>query len=258
MSFRSLRKWFLLAPMVFLAGCAETTITINREGPWGGYVVGPLSDALDWFASILFGEYGLSILVITIIVRLLILPLSIKQYKSSKEMQAIQPQLMEIRKKYATDPQKQQEETMKLFQQHNINPLSGCFPLLVQMPVLIALYQAILGNTHIREHNFLWMQLGSPDPYYILAILAAVTTYLQQKLMQTQMPSNMQALMIIFPILIFVMSLQFPSALVLYWVYSNIITMIQSYFIYKPGLKGEAVANVQANVHRKNHKRRKK
>ena len=147
---------------------------------------------------------------------------------------------------------------MKLFQQHNINPLSGCFPLLVQMPVLIALYQAILGNTHIREHTFLWMQLGSPDPYYILAILAAITTYAQQKMMQTQMPNNMQALLFIFPILIFVMSLQFPSALVLYWVYSNVITMIQTYFLYKPRLKGEAVANVQTNVHRKNHKRRKK
>lgn len=147
---------------------------------------------------------------------------------------------------------------MKLFQQHGVNPLSGCFPLLVQMPVLIALYQSILGNPNIREHNFLWMQLGAPDHLYILAILAAFTTFAQQKMMQAQMPQNMRLLMFIFPILIFVMSLSFPSALVLYWVYSNLFTIVQSYFIYKPRLRGEAVTNVETSVQRKNGKRSKK
>lgn len=255
-------KWALLAPFVLLAGCSSATeMTINRDGFWGGTFVGPLSDALDWLANSLFGEqYGLAILVITIIVRLIILPLTLKQYRSSKKMQALQPQLNELRQKYASDPKKQQEETMKLFQQHGVNPLSGCFPLLVQMPVLIALYQAILGNPHIRDHSFLWVQLGSPDPFYILPILAAVTTFLQQKMMQAQMPQNMQILLIIFPVLIFVMSLQFPSALVLYWFYSNLFTIVQSYFIYKPSLKGEAVTNVveKAGVQRKNSKRRHK
>jgi len=252
-------KWALLAPLLLLAGCStSTTLNINREGFWGGYFVGPLSDALDWLAAALFNEYGLAILVITIIVRLVILPLTLKQYKSSKQMQAIQPQLKEIREKYATDPKKQQEETMKLFQQHGVNPLSGCFPLLIQMPVLIALYQSILGNPHIREHDFLWVQLGSPDQWFILPILAAVTTFLQQKMMQAQMPQNMQMLLFIFPILILVMSWQFPSALVLYWVYSNLFTIVQSYFIYKPSFKGEAVKNVETSVHRKNGKRRSK
>jgi len=252
-------KWAVLAPFLLLAGCGtQTTLDINREGFWGGYFVGPLSDALDWLAEVMFNEYGLAILVITIIVRLIILPLTLKQYKSSKQMQAIQPQLKEIREKYSTDPKKQQEETMKLFQQHGVNPLSGCFPLLIQMPVLIALYQSILGNPHIRDHTFLWMQLGSPDPFYVLAILAAVTTFLQQKMMQAQMPQNMQALLFIFPILILVMSLQFPSALVLYWVYSNIFTIVQSYFIYKPSLRSEATKNVETGVQRKNGKKRSK
>lgn len=257
-------KWALLAPLVLLAGCGTTTeMTINREGFWGGTFVGPLSDALDWLAAALFNEYGLAILVITIIVRLIILPLTLKQYKSSKQMQAIQPQLKELREKYSTDPQKQQEETMKLFQKHGVNPLSGCFPLLVQMPVLIALYQSILGNPHIRDHDFLWVQLGSPDTLYILPILAAVTTFLQQKMMQSTMPQNMQMLMFIFPILILVMSLSFPSALVLYWFYSNLFTIVQSYFIYKPSLRGGAVTNVvekaeKTGVQRKNGKRRHK
>ncbi|MCI3924787.1 YidC/Oxa1 family membrane protein insertase [Paenibacillus sp. TRM 82003] len=244
---------------MLLAGCGtETELNINREGFWGKYFTGPLSDALDWLAATLFNEYGLAILVITIIVRLIILPLTLKQYKSSKQMQALQPELQKLRTKYATDPKKQQEETMKLFQQHGVNPLSGCFPLLVQMPVLIALYQSILGNPHIRDHDFLWVQLGSPDQFYILPVLAAVTTFLQQKMMQAQMPANMQMLMWIFPILILVMSLQFPSALVLYWVYSNIFTIVQSYFIYKPRLRSEAVANVETSVPRKNGKKRSK
>jgi YidC/Oxa1 family membrane protein insertase len=246
-------KWALLAPFLLLAGCSTgTTLNINREGFWGGYFVGPLSDALDWLAETMFGQYGLAILVITIIVRLIILPLTLKQYKSSKQMQAIQPQLQELRQKYATDPKKQQEETMKLFQQHGVNPLSGCFPLLIQMPVLIALYQSILGNTHIRENTFLWLQLGEPDKFYVLPILAAITTFLQQKMMQNQMPQNMQMLMFIFPILILVMSWNFPSALVLYWVYSNIFTIVQSYFIYKPSFRGEAVKNVETSGQRKN------
>ena len=259
MSLQRRWKWALLLPFLLLAGCTDATqMDINREGFWGGYFVGPLSDALDWLAAALFNEYGLAILVITIIVRLVILPLTLKQYKSSKQMQAIQPELQKIREKYSTDPKKQQEETMKLFQQHGVNPLSGCFPLLIQMPVLIALYQSILGNPHIREHNFLWMQLGAPDPIYVLPILAALTTFLQQKMMQAQMPQNMQMLLFIFPILILVMSWSFPSALVLYWVYSNVFTIVQSYFIYKPRLRGEAVANVETGVQRKNGKRRSK
>jgi len=121
---------------------------------------------------------------------------------------------------------------MKLFQKHGVNPLAGCFPLLVQMPVLFALYHAIMRNPEISEHSFLWMQLGEKDPYYVLPILAALTTYIQQKVVSTQTPAQMQALMIIFPVLIFVMAMNFASALPLYWVYSNIFTIVQSYFLY--------------------------
>lgn len=250
-------KWAALLPFIFLAGCTPSSnYTIDRSGFWNRYIVGPLSDALDWLASVLFNEYGLAILVITIIVRLAILPLTLKQYKSSKQMQAIQPELMKIREKYATDPKKQQEETMKLFQQNGVNPMAGCFPLLIQMPVLIALYNSILGNPNIREHTFLWLQLGEKDPYYILPILAAITTFAQQKMMQSQMPANMRAMMMIFPILILVMSLQFPSALVLYWVYSNVFTIVQSYFIYKPQLKGKGEPrNDKASLHGENRPR---
>lgn len=230
----------LLAVVVLLAGCSpieNTTSTADlKEGNFfKRYLVYPLSLSLDKIADVLGGQYGLSILIVTIVIRFLVLPLNLKQYRSTKAMQKLQPELEKIKKKYKDDTKKQQEETMKLFQQHNVNPLAGCFPLLVQMPILFALYYAIIGNPIIREHTFLWMKLGEADPYYILPILAALTTYIQQKVMsayQSNMNKQMQTIMLIFPVLIFVMSMQFPAALPLYWVYSNVFTIIQTYFIY--------------------------
>jgi YidC/Oxa1 family membrane protein insertase len=147
-------------------------------------------------------------------------------------MQDLQPEMKKLKEKYKDDAKKQQEETMKLFQTNGVNPLAGCFPILVQMPILIALYQAIMRNQAIHEHTFLWLNLGQPDHFYILPAIAALTTFIQQKFMATQMSAQMQSLMFIFPVLIFVMSMNFAAALPLYWVYSNIFTIVQSYFIY--------------------------
>ncbi len=225
----------LLLSVLALAGCSAVDPATNpidpNNGIWDKYFVFPLSFGLDWFAELFGGQYGLSILVVTIIIRFLVLPLTLKQYKSSKQMQLLQPDLKKIRDKYKDDPKKQQEETMKLFQSNGVNPLAGCFPLIVQMPILIALYNAIMRNSHIAGHTFLGMQLGEPN-IWVLPILAAITTYLQYKVMPAQPNPQMQTLMLIFPVLIFVMAMQFPSALALYWVYGNIFTIVQSYFIY--------------------------
>ena len=235
------RKWLLgaiaLILILFLAGCTPVNHTTKTEDLlqgsfWERNVVYWFAITLDTFAEWFNGEYGLAILVLTVIVRTLILPLTLKQYRSSKAMQALQPELKKIQAKYKDNPQKQQEETMKLFQAHQVNPLAGCFPLLIQMPIFIALYNAIYFNQDIREHSFLWMQLGSPDPYYILPVIAAATTFIQQKMMSSQVNSQMQSLMIIFPILIFVMSMSFAAALPLYWIYSNLYTIVQNYFLY--------------------------
>lgn len=226
----------LFAIVFVLSGCSPSGVTAPIDPETAGfftkYFVYPLSQTLDWFANNLWGQYGLSILVVTIIIRFIILPLTLKQYRSSKRMQDLQPEMKKIKEKYKDDAKKQQEETMKLFQTNGVNPLAGCFPILVQMPILIALYQAIMRNEHIREHTFLWMNLGTPDKFYILPLIAAATTFIQQKFMQTQMTPQMQSLMFIFPVMIFVMSMNFASALPLYWVYSNIFTIVQSYFIY--------------------------
>lgn len=237
----------MLVLVVLLAGCTPNTLdTIQTEdlkegGFFKRYFVYPMSWLLDTFADLLFGQYGLSILVVTIIVRLIVLPLNIKQYKSSKVMQKLQPELQALQKKYKNDQQKLQEETMKLFQKHNYNPLSGCFPLLVQMPILIALYYAIMYNPDIRTHSFLWMSLGEKDAYYILPILAALTTFLQQKVMSLYTPTNpqMRMILMIFPVMIFTISMGLPSALPLYWFYGNIFSIVQTYFIYGRGSKEE-------------------
>ncbi|GBF73519.1 membrane protein [Paenibacillus sp. 598K] len=227
----------MLLFVVFLTGCVSADHTTKTEDLlqgnfWERNVVYYFALMLDTFANWFQGSYGLSILLLTIIVRTIILPLTLKQYRSSKAMQALQPEMKKIKDKYKDDPKKQQEETMKLFQQHQVNPLAGCLPLLIQMPIFIALYNAIYGNDQIREHTFLWLQLGEKDPYFILPIIAAITTFIQSKMMPQQPNNPLQAILLIFPVLIFVMAISFPAALPLYWVYSNIYTIIQNYFLY--------------------------
>lgn len=252
------RKWLvavlLIAMVSLLAGCVPEDHTTTTEDLlvgnfWERNVVYWFALLLDTFADWAGGEYGLSILFLTIVVRTLILPLTIKQFKSSKAMQALQPELTKIREKFKDNPQKQQEETMKLFQMHQVNPLAGCLPLLIQMPIFIALYNAIYWNPDIRSHTFLWLELGKTDPYYILPVLAAATTYIQTKMMPQQPNNAMQMIMFIFPVLIFVMSMSFPAALPLYWVFSNIYTIIQNYFLYVRGNKNTpALAGIDANA----------
>ncbi|AWB46720.1 hypothetical protein DCC85_22790 [Paenibacillus sp. CAA11] len=240
-------RWILLilaiGLMAVLAGCgtsaqsATTTEDLRNGGFWNANVVYWFSLALDTFAKWFNGEYGLAILIMVLIVRTLILPLTLKQVKSSKAMQAIQPQLQKIKEKYKDNPQQQQQETMKLFQENKVNPMAGCFPLLIQMPVFIALYNSIIHNSAIRDHTFLWLQLGKPDHLFILPIVAAITTFVQTKMMSSMNPSSvagpMQFMMFIYPVLIFFMAYNFPSALPLYWIYSNLYTIVQNYFLYR-------------------------
>jgi membrane protein insertase, YidC/Oxa1 family, C-terminal domain len=251
------RKWWIvlgaIALMTLLAGCTPATQAITTEDMahsgswWTRNVVYWFSLMLDTFADWFGGEYGLSILLLTIIVRTIILPLMIKQYKNTKAMQALQPEMQKIREKFKEDPRKQQEEMMKLYQTNQVNPLAGCLPLIVQMPIFIALYNSIYQNIEIRDHSFIGFQLGtSPSQgewyYYIIPTIAALTTLIQSVMMSQQqtMAGPMKGLMYIFPVLIFVMAINFPVALPLYWIYSNIYTIVQNYFMYgKPKKKEE-------------------
>jgi YidC/Oxa1 family membrane protein insertase len=186
----------------------------------------PLSSLLDWFKGVL-GGYGLSILVVTFLVRLAIFPLFLKQQRSTKAMQEVQPQINKIREKYKGDSQKIQMKTMEVFKEHGVNPMAGCMPMLIQLPVMFAFYQAIMFNPHIAAAHFLYMKLGAPDPYYILPFLAALTTYIQFIVTGTGDNPQMKIMIWAMPAMIFFMAMNFPSALSLYWVYGNVITIMQ-------------------------------
>nr|WP_285859008.1 YidC/Oxa1 family membrane protein insertase [Paenibacillus sp. MER 99-2] len=250
-----------------LAGCTPQGSGVTTEDLrtsdsfWQSNVVYWFSYALDTFAEWFSGEYGLAVLVMVLIVRTLILPLTMKQVRSSKAMQAIQPQLKEIQAKYKDTPEKVQQETMKLFQENKVNPMAGCLPLIIQMPIYIALYNSIYGNSSLRTHDFLWLQLGEPDHLFILPVLAAITTFIQTWMMMRMNPAQqigpMQFMLWVYPILIFVMSYQFPSALPLYWFYSNIYTIVQNYFLYRNNDKVVAEVNVKQNSSSKKGAKRK-
>lgn len=234
--------------MALLTGCTEYNqpITPESKGFWNEYIVYPLSLLIVKVAEFAGGSFGLSIIIVTLIIRLAILPLMIKQTKSSKAMQALQPEMQSLKEKYSSKDQKTQqklqEETMKLFQKHGVNPLAGCFPLLIQMPILIGFYHAISRTREIAEHSFLWFDLGSPDPFYILPLVAGATTFIQQKMtMAGTANQNPQMAMMLWmmPIMIIVFAISFPAALSLYWVVGNIFMIVQTYFIKSPEIKAE-------------------
>lgn len=235
----------LIGVLVLLSGCMDIKEPINAEstGIWNHYFVYPMSWLITYFADVFKDNYGLSIVVVTLIIRLFLLPLNVKQLKSSKAMQDIQPEIKELQKKYsskdANTQQKLQQETMALFQKHGVNPLAGCLPIFVQMPILIAMYHAIMRTEAIEDHTFLWFALDSPD--YVLPIIAGAATFLQQKLMMAGSPAaqnpQMVAMLYLMPIMITVFAFFFPAALALYWVVGNIFMVAQTLFIRKPMMK---------------------
>lgn len=229
--------------MAFLSGCTEVNkpITSESKGFWNEFIVYPLSQLIIKAADILWGSFGLSIIIVTILIRLVILPLMIKQTKSSKAMQVIQPEMQRLKEKYSSKDQKTQQklqqETMELFQKHGVNPLAGCFPLIIQMPILIGFYHAISRTRAIAEDNFLWFDLGSPDPIYLLPLIAGVTTFIQQKIMMAGTANDnpqMKMMLYVMPVMIVVFAINFPAALSLYWVVGNIFMIVQTYLIKGP------------------------
>lgn len=232
----------LVFSFVALTGCNPTThvqkLDEKNAGIWDRYFVIPLSHLLDWFKKV-SGNYGWSILIVTFFIRLIIFPLTLKQQQSAKAMQALQPKMQKIREKYKKDPQKLNEETVKLLTAHKVNPMAGCLPMLVQIPILFAFYQAIIRNPHISSSSFLYMELGKPDPIYLLPILAAITTYLQLIVSGANDNPQMRLFVWFMPLMIFVLAFSFPSALSLYWVCGNVFTILQYALIFNPIKKKE-------------------
>lgn len=184
--------------------------------------------------------YGLAIILFTIIIKTILLPLNAKQIKSTIKMQELQPLMAKIKEKYKNDPQKQNEETMKLYKEKGASPFAGCLPLLIQYPILIALYSVYRNLPGIQGVPFLYIKdLSQPDHLYILPILSVLSMYLSTKVMspsgdQTNPQAGSMGMMnLVMAVMIGVMSIGLPAALVLYWVTSNVIGVVQTVALRK-------------------------
>lgn len=208
-----------------------------------------------------FSYFAMAIIITTIIFKLMLLPLNMKQMQSTKKMGEIQPELQKIQKKYKNDPQTQQMKLQELYKKHNYNPMSGCFPMLIQFPIIIAFFAVFREPAKYAFTNpevyssmnkaFLWIEnLENPDPYmWGLPLIAAATTYGLNKAMQAMqgVPSaggsdnaaaSTQKMMSVFlPIMIFFSARSFAAGLALYWIISNLFTIAQQIIIKRPSLK---------------------
>jgi YidC/Oxa1 family membrane protein insertase len=192
----------------------------------------PLVWILEFFQTFAH-NYGVSIILLTILIRIAFFPLATKQFRSMKEMQRLQPLLKELREKYKDDKERLNQETMQLFRTHKVNPLGGCLPIVVQIPVFIALYQALLNSIALRHAAFVfWIRdLSAPDPTYITPILMTGSMFLQQKMSPPAADPAQQKIMMMMPLIFGVMFLNFPSGLVIYWLANNLLAIAQQYWI---------------------------
>lgn len=199
-------------------------------------IVVPLQNLLTIFYDFLCGlgieNYGVAIILLTIAIKMVLFPFTYKALRSMKAMQTLQPKMQELQKKYKNDSQRLNMEMAKLYKEEGINPLAGCLPMLLQMPFLIGIFYAIRDFQYIAPPNFLWIQnLAEADHTYVLPVLSAVTTYIQQK--QTTSMDNPQAkIMLAFmPLMIGYMSINFSGGLVLYWVVGNLFQICQQWLM---------------------------
>lgn len=178
-------------------------------------------------------SYGLAIVILTLIIKILLLPLAIKQIKSMNKTQEIQPLVKKLQEKYKNDPQKLNQETMKLYKEHNANPMASCLPMFIQMPILFAMFAVLRDIQGIEGIGFVplfWIKdLSAADPYFVLPVLSAGLTFLSMKISSQGTGNNQMASMNIFmTVFILWVSIKFSSALLIYWVSSNIIQLIQT------------------------------
>lgn len=213
------------------------------EFGWFDWMAKPALVILNFFNRFL-GNYGLSIIALTVIIKILFYPLTKKSLNSMREMQKMQPQLAALKEKYKNDKEKMNKELMELYKRNKINPLGGCLPMMLQIPVFIALYEVLYVAIELRHAPFFfWIQdLSAKDPYYITPILMGATMFLQQKMTPTAMDPTQQKIMMFLPVIFTFMFLTFPSGLVLYWLVNNVLTIGQQYFIYKTPAKAKAKA----------------
>jgi YidC/Oxa1 family membrane protein insertase len=199
---------------------------------WFAIIAKPLLHSLKLLYGYLH-NYGLAIIVITVILKIFFFPLTHKSYKSMKEMQKLQPKMQELKEKFKDDKDGLNRSVMELYKTHKVNPLGGCLPMIVQIPVFFGLYKALMFSIELRHAPFyFWLQdLSAKDPYYVTPIIMGVTMFIQQKMTPTNMDPMQAKMMLALPLVFTAMFLNFPSGLVLYWLVNNILTIAQQMYI---------------------------
>jgi YidC/Oxa1 family membrane protein insertase len=213
-------------------GSVGYSLTAAVDFGWFSFIAKPLFVSLKFFFG-LVGNYGWAIIIITFIIKLAFAPLTHKQQKSMKRMQGLQPMINELKEKHKGDPQRMNREMMELYKKHKVNPLGGCLPMLVQIPVFIALYNVLNNAIELRGAPFaLWLtDLSVKDPYYILPVAMGLSMFVMQKMTPTTMDKTQNRIMMLMPVILTVMFINLPSGLVLYFTVSNLLSMAQQFYI---------------------------
>ncbi len=229
--------------------------------PVFAWLVGVLADWMrvaltlcyEFTKSMGFPSYGIAIIVLTLCIKLLLLPLAIKQIRSMKGMQEIQPKIKQVQQKYKNDKAKLSSEMQRLYRENNVSPLAGCLPLLIQMPFLVAIYYALQGFAYDPGHeSFLWLDsLAQADGTYILPVLSALSTwFISYQTTPKNVQGSQKTMLYFMPLFIGYISMTFPSGLVIYWVVCNLFQMVQQLIMFhgdkKPDETKRGVVTVDA------------
>src|SRR6185295_1384994 len=208
---------------------------------WFWFVAIPLLQGMKWLHTVT-GNYGVSIILLTTIVKIATIPLTRTTFRNMREMQRIQPQIQKLRERFKDDQVALQKETMELYRRHHVNPLSGCLPMVLQLPIFVGLYNALQHAIELRHAPFaLWINdLSAPDRLMIagfgvpvLTILMGVSMFVQQWLTPQQGDPTQQRMMMIMPLIFTFMFINFPAGLVLYWLVNNVLTIGQQYWMMR-------------------------
>jgi YidC/Oxa1 family membrane protein insertase len=224
-----------------------------RNYSWIGvpieWVCVPLLWLMNFFATRLpWQNYGVAIILLTVLVKIVFYPLTHKSMTSMKQMQALQPQLNALRSKYKSDAQRFQREQMELFRSHRVNPLGGCLPMVIQIPIFIALYLTLQYSVELQgAHFFLWItDLSRKDPYYVLPILMGASMLVQQMMTPTVGDPRQAKVMLIMPVVFTFMFLEFPTGLVLYWLVNNLLSIGQQHLIDRAAKRPKPPAAIES------------
>lgn len=215
-------------------GEARLSEILDYDYGWFAFVAKPLLKVLQFFYTFTH-NYGVAIILLTCVIKIIFFPLTHKSFQSMQDMQKIQPQMKALQERYKNDRQKLNQEMMRLYRENKVNPLGGCLPMILQIPIFFALYKVLYVSIELRQAPFfLWItDLSEKDPYYVLPILMGASMVIQQKMTPTVGDPTQAKIMLIMPIVFTFLFLNFPVGLVIYWLVNNLLTIGQQYLLLR-------------------------